>query len=433
MRDAPAPPALPTPPHRRVSNASIAIAAASTVVEWYDFTLYLYFATVVARLFYGGDSAASLGTTLAGFALAYLMRPLGAAVFGHVGDRHGRKVMLLWSMALMSAAMLATALLPTMASIGPAAGVLLLLLRCVMGFAVGGEYSGVVAYLLEGAAPRRRGLVASSASAASEVGGLLAVGVSAATVALLSEAQLAGWGWRIPFFVGAALAGSVFVARSAMEESPDFEAQRAEGRVPEQPWRHSWTHHRGGIARAFAISALGSITYYVGITYVPAYLTSVGKMSEARSLILSTIAAVVVIAVTPLTGMLSDRVGRRPVLVGVAVLSMVLPISLFLAMANGTWGGALAGAVALAAVAGAMSAVGAVATAEQFPGEGRVTGLAFGATGATAIFGGLTPWLAHWLTERTGNPAIPGVMIAAVALAVLPLFWRLRETAPARD
>src|SRR4051812_33608740 len=134
------------------------------------------------------------------------MRPLGAVFFGHIGDRLGRRHMLLISVALMTAAMLATALLPTRDQIGSAAGWLLLLLRCVMGFSVGGEYTGVVAYLLEGSKPERRGLLASSASAASEVGGLLAVGISALTVSLMNEADLARWGWRIPFLFGAALA-----------------------------------------------------------------------------------------------------------------------------------------------------------------------------------------------------------------------------------
>src|SRR5438067_6776133 len=234
------------PPH------SLAVAAFSTIVEWYDFTLYLYFATVLARVFYGGG-AGSLLLTLGGFAIAYLMRPLGALFFSHIGDRRGRRHMMLLSVALMTAAMLATALLPTRAVAGPAAGWLLLALRCVMGFSVGGEYTGVVAYLLEGAPERRRGLITSSASAASEVGGLLAVGVSALTVALLSEADLHDWGWRIPFFVGAALAGSVGIARSMMHESPEFERQRAAGTVPEVPLRHALTNHRAGIARSFAI------------------------------------------------------------------------------------------------------------------------------------------------------------------------------------
>jgi len=415
--------------HRAVSRGSLAVAAFSTIVEWYDFTLYLYFATVLARVFYGGG-AASLALTLGSFAVAYLMRPLGATLFGHVGDKFGRRRMLLWSVAMMTAAMLATALLPTHAQIGAAAGWLLFLLRCVMGFSVGGEYSGVVAYLLEGARPSRRGLIASSASAASEIGALLAVGVSALTVSAMSETDLAAWGWRIPFFVGAALAGSVWVARSTMQESPEYERQVAAGTVPERPWRHSLANHKLGIFRAFSISALGSITYYVGITYVPAFLTSSGSLTERESLWLATIAAVAVILVTPLTGILSDRYGRKPVLIAVSLLSAALPITLFSTMASGSHAQALAGAIVLACVAGAMSAVGAVATAEQFPGEGRVTGLAFGATGATAIFGGLTPYVAQRLLERTGEPAVPGIMIAVVALAVLPVFLTLRETAP---
>src|SRR6476660_1247768 len=210
---------------------SLTVAAFSTIVEWYDFTLYLYFATVLSRVFYGGGSG-SLLLTLGGFAIAYLMRPFGAVFFSHIGDKRGRRHMMLLSVALMTAAMLATALLPTRAAIGPAAGWLLLVLRCVMGFSVGGEYTGVVAYLLEGAPARRRGLITSSASAASEIGGLLAVGVSALTVSALGPADLDSWGWRIPFLVGAALAGTVWIARSTMAESPEFRRQREEASVP---------------------------------------------------------------------------------------------------------------------------------------------------------------------------------------------------------
>jgi len=408
------------------------VAAFSTIVEWYDFTLYLYFSTVLSRVFFGGGAGA-LGATLAGFAVAYLMRPLGAIVFGHIGDRHGRRRMMLLSVAMMSIAMLATALLPTRASAGPAAGWLLLLLRCVMGFSVGGEYTGVVAYLLEGAPRSRRGLVTSSASAASEVGGLLAVGMSALTVSAVSAAALESWGWRIPFLIGAALASSVWIARTMMDESPDFIRQQANGTVPESPLRHTLIHSRSGIFRAFSISALGSITYYVGITYVPAFMTSAGKLSESLSLWLATIAAVAVILVTPLVGALSDRFGRKPVLLILGVASAVLPISLFAMMASASPGQALVGGIALACVAGGVSAVGAVATAEQFAGEGRLTGLALGATGATAIFGGLTPYLAQRLIESTGAAIAPGVMIAIVALCVLPVFLTMRETAPARQ
>ena len=414
-----------------ISRGSMAIAAFSTIVEWYDFTLFLYFATVLSRVFFGPGEA-SLVITLGGFAVAYLMRPLGAIVFGHVGDRFGRRRMMLASVALMTLAMVVTSLLPTYAQIGPLAGWLLIAVRCVMGFSVGGEYTGVVAYLLEGARSDRRGLIASAASAASEIGALLAVAVSALTVYALSKANLDAWGWRIPFVVGAVLASSVWIARSTMQESPEYERQRDEGTVPHSPLRYTLTHHRVGIARAFAISALGSITYYVGITYVPAFLTSAGAMGEGDSLWLSTIAAVVVILVTPLTGLLSDRVGRRPVLVVLCLAGALLPITMFSLMASGSFAQALGGAVVLACVAGGVSAVGAVATAEQFPGEGRLTGLALGATMATAVFGGLTPYVAQLLMERTGSPLVPGIMIAVVALCVLPVLLALPETTPGK-
>src|SRR3954464_2107482 len=176
-----------------MSRRSMIIAGLSTIVEWYDFTLYIYFATVLSRVFFGGGQG-SLAATLAGFALAYLLRPLGAIVFGHIGDRFGRRIMMLLSMALMGAAMLALAVAPTYATLGTGAGWLLLALRCVISFSVGGEYTGVVAYLLEGAPRHRRGLIASCASAASEMGALLAVGISAITVHSLSESALAAWG-----------------------------------------------------------------------------------------------------------------------------------------------------------------------------------------------------------------------------------------------
>jgi MHS family proline/betaine transporter-like MFS transporter len=153
-------------------------------------------------------------------------------------------------------------------------------------------------------------------------------------------------------------------------------------------------------------------------------------MSERDSLWLSTIAAVAVILVTPVTGIASDRIGRKPVLIALCIASAALPITMFTLMASSSKGGALAGSVILALLAGAISAVGAVATAEQFPGEARVSGLALGATTATAIFGGVTPYLAQLFTQRMQWPSAPGVMIALVALGVFPMLVTIRETRP---
>jgi MFS transporter, MHS family, proline/betaine transporter len=418
-------------PQESMSRASIAVAAFSTVLEWYDFTLYLYFATVLSRVFFG-EGETALSATLAAFAVAYVLRPLGGVIFGHIGDRFGRRRTMLLSVALMTMTMLGTALLPTHAQVGAAAGWLLFLLRSVMGFSVGGEYIAIVAYLLEGAPRNRRGLITSMASAFSEVGALLAVGVSLLTVNTMSSEALDSWGWRIPFLVGAVLATSVWIARTTMQESPDFLRQQASGTVPARPLLHALINYRAGILRAFAISALGSITYYVGITYVPTFLVSTGKLGEGGSLRLSTAAAVAVIIVTPFAGALSDRLGRKPVLIFLSVCSAILPITLFHLMASGSPSYALFAAVILACVAGGVSAVGAITTAEQFPGEGRISGLALGATTATAIFGGVTPYVAQVLTERTGWTMAPGAIIAVVAVCVLPILFALPETAPTK-
>jgi MHS family proline/betaine transporter-like MFS transporter len=413
-----------------MSRRSMVVAGLSTVVEWYDFTLYLYFSTVLARVFFG-TGPQSMTETLGGFAIAYLMRPVGALVFGHFGDRLGRRVTMLGSMALMTAAMLATAMLPTYAQIGPLAGVLLITLRCLMSFSVGGEYTGVVAYLMEGAKDSRRGLITSCASAASEVGALLAAGAAALIVWAMPEDALISWGWRLPFLFGAALAGVVLITRATLEETPEFLRQRDAGTVPESPIRQTLTRHRSAIARSFAISALGSITYYVGITYVPAFLDATATMPETRALSISVLAALTVILVTPVMGLASDRYGRRPMLLGLAVFGLLLPTAMFTLMAGGGTA-VLVGAVVLAALGGAVSAVGAVTTAEQFPGEGRLSGLALGATTATAIFGGLTPLVAHLLVTNSGWAAAPGAMIACVSFCVIIVFWRMPETAPAR-
>ena len=418
---------------RSVTRASIAVAAFSTVVEWYDFTLYLYFATVISRVFFGSGGTAAVSTTLGAFAIAYLLRPLGGFVFGHIGDRFGRRQTMLLSVALMTLTMLGTALLPTHAQVGAAAGWLLFLLRCVMGFSVGGEYIAVVAYLLEGAPRNKRGLITSLASGSSEIGGLFAVGVSLLTVNSMSAANLNSWGWRIPFFVGAVLAASVWIARTTMQES----ARTSKGRRQAGPCLKARCCTRSPPSAPASCEPSpsppwGRITYYVGITYVPTFLISVGKLNESNSLRLSTAAAVAVILVTPFVGALSDRLGRKPVLIFLSFCGAILPIALFYLMASGAPSYALFGAVILACVAGGVSAVGAITTAEQFPGEGRISGLALGATTATAIFGGLTPYVAQVLTERTGWALVPGAMIAVVAVLVLPILITLPETAPAK-
>jgi MHS family proline/betaine transporter-like MFS transporter len=404
-------------PRRAVAMLAVGL---STVVEWYDFTLCLYFAPTLSRVFFGQDDMA-LGKTLAGFAIAYLMRPIGAILFGLFGDRRGRRPALLASMAAMTLAMLCVALLPTHAQVGPIAGGGLILMRCIMGFSVGGEYTAVVAYLYESAPSHRRGLVTSLAAATSEIGGLLAVGFCAILARNLDAAQLDAWGWRIPFLFGGALAGAVWVARNIIVETPLFVGQPvgatgASGAIG--PLVHVLRFEARGVALGFAISALGSVTYYIGITYVPSFLATLGRGNEAQALEFSSIAALVVIAVTPCFGWLSDLAGRKPVLLGLCLAGILLPVAMFQLIASGSFEAAIAGVVVLAALGGGVSAVGATATAEQFSDAVRLSGLALGATTATALFGGAAPYVVQTLQRLTGVAEIPGVVIAAVAACI---------------
>lgn len=407
---------------------SIVVAALSTIVEWYDFTLYLFMATILSRVIFGGG-AESLLATLALFAVSYLLRPIGALIFGRFGDRVGRKPVLLISMALMAGAMIATSLLPTHAQAGAFAGGAFLALRCIMALSVGGEYAAVSTYLYEGARPGRRGLIASLASMASEIGALLAIAATALTATLLSSSDLDDWGWRIPFAFGAALALGTLAARSTLGETPDFTANKPVA-ATHQPLRSVLSRHRPGLYRTFAISALASVTYYVGVIYVPTYLTSQSGIPESNALWLSTAASVTVIIVTPFAGAVSDRLGRQKTLLGLSVAAMVLPIAMFALMSAGPITAALLGAIVLAITAGCITAIAASAAAEQFPPSSRLTGLAVGATAATAVFGGVTPYVAQFLTQHTGWSPMPGVLVAIVALAVLPILARMPETAP---
>ncbi|MFF4018716.1 MFS transporter [Streptomyces sp. NPDC001843] len=266
------------------------------------------------------------------------------------------------------------------------------------------------------------------------LGTSIAVGAAAVTTSLVSAPAMDRWAWRLPYVLGALLATATLLARHSMEESPDFE-QRAKtgdhdgtvevtalGRLLHTGWKP--------ISRAFLISAVGSITYYGGVTYVTTFLTEDAGFSERSSLWLSTGASVVVIAVSPLAGHLSDQWRRRGLLRGLCVTSLVLSVAMFALMHHHGTALALTGACVLAAIAGAYSAVAASASPELFAPRDRMTRLALGNATATAVFGGLAPYTAQQLIQATGWNLAPGALTAAVALVALPVIWTMRETAP---
>lgn len=407
----------------RLFNTSTLIASFSVIVEWYDFTLYLFLATLISKVFFGGGEH-SLLLTLLGFALSYFLRPLGAMFFGHIGDRYGRKTSLISSMMIMIFAMLVTAMLPTYSQIGIASGVLMILLRFFMAFSIGGEYTSIITYLLENAPKNKRSFMASLAPGFSEIGALLAVFTSALTH-LLDPEILFSWGWRIPFILGAILAVIVFLMRHKMDESIEFEEAKKTSQILKSPLLHALKHQKSAIIKAFSVSALGSITYYVGIAYIPTFLSN--SYPSSISLWLSTIASTSVILVTPIFGLLADKYGRKRILICLAISCAIFPISLFYIMKMGL-GLALLGAVILAILAAGVSSVAASTNPAQFHIRNRLSGLSLGGTTATAIFGGLTPLIAQFLIDKTGVLSTPGIMIAIISLAVIPVFFKLKES-----
>lgn len=407
---------------------SVIVAAAGTIIEWYDFSLYIYVAPVLTRVFFGGDEH-SLILTLGVFAAGFLFRPIGAVVFGHLGDRVGRKNTLIISAGLMAIAMWGVAALPSASSIGVAAGLGLFLFRCLAGFSVGAEYTGILVFLLESAAARRRGFVTSWAAANSEVGALLAVGVATLASANLSTAQLDSWGWRLAFVVGGLLAAAMIPLRGMLEETAVFRRVQDTGAVVKSPVLEVLRHQPRAVLLAFVISTVGSVSYFLNIGYVPTFLGNTAHMGETSSLLLGTIAAAVVIIVTPMIGYLSDRFGRRPTILVNGILLVLTTVPLFGLMLTGSTPVTLLGTVLLAIPAASWSAVAAAAVPEQFAVVGRFSGVALGYNLATTLFGGLSPFIATLLLQVTGFALAPAAYSTLVALAALPLLFMMRETA----
>ncbi|HKJ37044.1 MAG TPA: MFS transporter [Solirubrobacterales bacterium] len=408
---------------------SLTIASMGTIVEWYDFGLYLYLAPVYARIFFSGDQESGLLFTFGVFAIAYLARPVGALVFGRYGDRSGRRNALVLSAAIIGVALAGNAAIPTESAIGVLAPILLLVSRLVAGFAIGAEYSGILSYLLESSSARRRGLVTSLAPAMSGVGTLLAVGITALVATLVTPAELDDWGWRIPVALGAVLAFALLLARRGLEPSPEFERMKEEGEVVESPVREALSSARFGLVYAFVISAVGSVAYYLNISYVPSFLDSIGNVTHAESLRWGTIAAAAVIGVSLLAGLAADRWGRKPVLWAL-VATLVLttgPLFAFLGASSGAI--AFTAVLVLAVPAGAWSAVNAVSIPEQLPSRVRFTGLALGYNTAVAIFGGLAPLAATALYQATGLDWAPALLVIVTALVSILVLRRSRETA----
>ena len=373
---------------------SIVGGSVGNLVEWYDWYVYSAFSLYFAQAFFPPASqTAQLLNAAAVFAVGFLMRPVGGWLMGRYADRHGRRAALSASVLLMSVGSLVIAAAPTYASIGAAAPTLLVAARLLQGLSVGGEYGASATYLSEMAGRRRRGFYSSFQYVTLIMGQLLALGLLLLLQRQLSPPALAAWGWRIPFAVGALCAVLALWLRRGLDETDAFRAARASA-APHGRLRALLAHPRQ-VATVVGLTAGGTVAFYTFTTYAQKFLVNTAGFTKESATRVSAAVLVVYMLAQPLVGLLSDRVGRRPVLIAFGVLGTLgtVPVLTALGATRSEPRAFLLLLAALLAVSG-YTAINAVVKAELFPTEIRALGVGFPYAVTVSLFGGTAEYLA---------------------------------------
>ncbi|GAA3538092.1 MFS transporter [Streptomyces osmaniensis] len=410
------------------SRKALVAGSVGNFIEWYEFGVYGYFATIIAARFFtpeGGSEVEALVKTYASFALAFFFRPVGAALFGRLGDRIGRRPVLILVITLMTVATTLIGALPTYATVGALAPWLLTFLRVLQGLSAGGEFGGAVSVMTEFAPPGRRGLYGSWQSFTVALGLLGGAGVAALLATVLSEEQLGDWGWRLPFLLTLPLGLGALWLRLRLDETPAFREERQAERPPAREVAGAIAL---GAGRIMGWAAAG----YTFLVVLPSYLQSTLDASFQQALI-ATVLANFGFAVTIVpAGLLSDRFGRRPVMLTGAVLVVVLAVPLLNLLQDPGVSLTVKGAAVwgAGAVVGLMAGPGPAMLAELFPTNVRYTGLGLAYALSNAVFSGCAGLIITETIERTGSVDIPAYYAAATcAVSVLALAWSPRAVA----
>ena len=408
---------------------AIVAGAIGNTVEWVDWAVYSTLAPVFAAQFFpSGDRTAALLSTLAVFAVGFVMRPIGGAVLGAYADRHGRKKGLTLTIGLMAAAAFVIAICPTYAAIGIVAPIVLLLARLVQGFSAGGEFGSSSSFLVESAAPRRRAFAGSWQQVSVGAGALIASLMGFVLTSTLSEAAMQSWGWRIAFGVGGLLGLVGLWLRVSVEETASFRRASDEGRIQgRNPIVGMLTDYPAAAWRVVAITIAGTLTYYIWISYMPGYASSTIGIPLSEALLANTIAIAYFLCLLPFVALLSDRYGRKPTLLAFAIGFVVIPYPAFLALEiGGFWPLLVVELVGVTFLAG-YSANCAVVMAEQFPAEVRSTGIGLPYALAVAVFGGTAPYITTWMST-SGLRGWVWLYVAVAALIGVVVYATMPET-----
>ena len=400
--------------------------AIGNVMEWYDFAAYAYMAPIISRLFFPSDDPfTSLLATYGAFAAGYLSRPLGALLFGHIGDKRGRKLVLVVSVTLMGVATVAIGLLPDVSQIGPLAAVALVTLRVLQGFSVGGEYTGSTTFVVEYAPADRRAFYSSWILCGAAGGFLLGSGVATLLTNLVDQATLASWAWRVPFLAGGLIAVTALILRRHIEEPP----------APEyaEEWQRSpivvaFTDHWRDMLRVMGLALAVNVGFYMMFVYAVSYLTERMHVSTANAMDINTICMVVLTLLPLPIALLADRIGRKPILLSGALGIIVLSWPLFWFMHHQNLSLVLLGQLGFAVLFRWVYAANPATMAEILSRRVRVSVLSVGYNICLSIFGGTTPLVATYLVERTADDFAPVYYLMGLGVLSLIAVLSVSET-----
>lgn len=407
---------------RQSQRRTILAGISGNVMEWYDFTVYGYFASIIGRQFFpGGDRLSSLIASFGVFAAGFLMRPVGSLVFGHIGDRVGRKAALTLSVGAMAMPTFLIGLLPTYNQVGVAAPIALTVLRLVQGLSVGGEYTTSFIFLVEQAPPQRRGLLGSCGPFGVAGGLLLGSGIGTLLTSLLDAQAVNDWGWRLPFCFGIAVGlTGLYIRRTLVEP--------ASARLAHSPLVEAFRKQWRSMLRIVGFNVVGAIGFYLCFIYVTSWLRQAEHLAASTAFEINTLAIAILLLLIPLAGALSDRVGRKPVLIAGAGGLLVLAWPLFWLMHHPAVSLVLVGQLGFAMLVSALAGAGPAAMVEAFPRAARCTGLSVGYNLCMAVFGGTAPMVAVYTFQHTHDDLSAAYYLMAAALVSLVVILGWRET-----
>ncbi|WP_406296568.1 glycine betaine/L-proline transporter ProP [Embleya sp. NBC_00888] len=440
---------------RQVREEDITVVDAKTVdtavkatmlgnaMEWYDFGIYAYMAVTIGKVFFpsGNDTAQTL-SSFATFAAAFLVRPLGGFFFGPLGDRIGRKKVLAITMLMMASGTLCIGLIPSYGTIGFLAPILLVLFRMLQGFSAGGEYGGASTFIAEYAPDKRRGFYGSFLEFGTLIGYILAASLVTLLTAVLSDHEMRTWGWRIPFLVAGPIGVIGLYLRLRLEESPAFArvmeqsaATEAEGQEGEhgnetvREFKRIFLGQRRAMVICIALVAAYNINDYMLLSYMPTYLSDTLGYNETHGLLQIVVVMIVLLAVIHPLGGLTDRIGRKPVIIAGCVGFMVLPIPCFVLIKQGDLVPIFIGLLILGLVLVCFLATMSAALPALFPTEIRSGALSVSFNISVSLFGGTTPFVAEALVDGTGNDYMPAFYMMLAAAVGLAAALAMTETA----